>query len=214
MGLAVFDLDGTVTRYGTFFPYLLSMLARRPWRLAYLPRVLPAATGLALGLCGHGEVKSALMRALLGGLAREDLSASTERFVARWSHAHVLAAARAAIEAHRRAGDYLVLMSASPDLYVPALGRALGFQEIICTGVRWNGNRLDGRLSTVNCRGEQKVRCLRQLRERFPGPASAYGNSRTDIAHLTRVERGVFVNGTASARRTARHAGLTCVRWH
>ena len=213
MGLAVFDLDGTVTRHNTFGPYLLGMLVRRPWRLMRLPAALPAVVRFSLGRCGRGALKGALMRATLGGIARADLAHWSERFAARWAAHGTFASARAAIQAHARAGDHLVLMSASPDLYVPAIGRALGFQEIICTGVRWDGERLDGRLSTANCRGEEKVRHLRQLRERVPGAASAYGNSITDIAHLALVEHGVLVNGTRGARRTACRTGLTCERW-
>ena len=34
---------------------------------------------------------------------------------------------------HRARGDRLLLMSASTDLYVPRIGRALGFDETICT---------------------------------------------------------------------------------
>ncbi|EQD60887.1 HAD family hydrolase [mine drainage metagenome] len=213
MGLAVFDLDGTLTRHNTFGPYLLGMLVRRPWRLLRLPAALPAAVGFGLGLCGRGALKGALMRATLGGIARADLARWSERFATHWAAHETFASARAALQAHARAGDHLVLMSASPDLYVPAIGRALGFQEIICTEVRWDGDRLDGRLSTANCRGDEKVRRLRQLRERVAGAASAYGNSITDIAHLALVEHGVLVNGTARARRTARRTGLTCERW-
>jgi phosphatidylglycerophosphatase C len=209
MGLAVFDLDGTLTRRNTFGPYLLGMLVRRPWRLVRLPAALPAAVGFGLGLYGHGALKGALMRAALGGIARADLARWSERFATRWAAHETFASARAAIQAHARAGDHLVLMSASPDLYVVAIGRALGFREITCTGVRWDGDRL----STANCRGEEKVRRLRHLREQVPGPASAYGNSITDIAHLALVEHGVLVNGTRGARRIARRMGLTCERW-
>src|ERR1700722_5521080 len=35
---------------------------------------------------------------------------------------------------HRRRGDHLVLMSASTDLYVPEIARALGFSETISAG--------------------------------------------------------------------------------
>ncbi len=213
MGLAVFDLDGTVTRHNTFAPYLLGALLRRPWRVLRLPAALPAAVGLGLGLCGRGALKGALMRAALGGITRTELAAWSERFATRWAAQQTFASASAAIQAHARAGDHLVLMSASPDLYVRAVGRALGFHEIICTEVRWHGERLDGRLSTANCRGEEKVRRLRQLRKRVPGAASAYGNSITDIAHLALVEHGVLVNGTGRARRIARRTGLTCERW-
>src|SRR2546421_8145211 len=44
----------------------------------------------------------------------------------------------------------LALLSASPDVYVPAIAAALGFAEVLCTGVEWNGDRLVGRLTTPN----------------------------------------------------------------
>ena len=70
---------------------------------------------------------------------------------------------------HRRAGDYLVLMSASTDLYVPVISRQLGFDETICTEVRWDGECLNGSLTTPNRKGEEKARCFTALRERHPG---------------------------------------------
>ncbi len=213
MRLAIFDLDGTITRHDTLAPYVCGFLLRRPWRAARALGVIPALLGFGLGLCGRGTLKAALMRSALGGVRREDLDRWTERFVTRLLARGTFAAARQRIESHVRAGDHLVLMSASPELYVPAIARALGFQEAICTGVRWRGDRLDGRLATANRRGAEKVRCLRELRERLPGEAIAYGNSRSDIAHLALVEHGVLVNASGRARRAARLAGLTCERW-
>ncbi|MDE2337971.1 MAG: HAD-IB family phosphatase [Gammaproteobacteria bacterium] len=213
MRLAIFDLDGTITRHDTLAPYVLGFLLRHPWRIPRALGVLPALLGFALGLCGRGPLKSALMRSALGGVHRSQLDAWSEQFVTRLLAQGTFAAARARIAEHAQAGDRLVLMSASPDLYVPVIGRALGFEEVICTGVRWRAERLDGRLSTPNRQGEEKVHCLRALRARLPGPASAYGNSSADLAHLVQVEHGVLVNGSARARRAAARAGLTCERW-
>ena len=213
MRLAVFDLDGTITRHDTLAPYVCGFLLRHPWRLPRALGVVPALLGFALGICGRGTLKAALMRSALGGVSRRDLERWTERFVKRLLARGIFADARESIAAHERAGDHLVLMSASPDLYVPAIARALGFRESICTEVRWRGEQLDGHLATANRRGEEKVRCLRQLRERLPGEASAYGNCLSDIAHLALVEHGVLVNGGARARRAAQRAGIDCVRW-
>lgn len=213
MRLAVFDLDGTITRHDTLAPYVGGFLLRHPWRAPLALGVLPALVGYALGCCGRGTLKAALMRSALGGVSRQALQRWTDRFVARVLERGTFGAARACIETHARAGDHLILMSASPELYVPAIARALGFHESICTGVRWRGQRLDGRLATPNRQGEEKAECLRQLRARLPGEASAYGNSKSDIAHLRLVEHGVLVNGNARTRRAARRAGLECVRW-
>jgi HAD superfamily hydrolase (TIGR01490 family) len=213
--LAVFDLDGTITRHDTLVPYALGYVVRkRLWRLSALLLVLPALLGHALGRIDRGQLKSAFIRATLGGCRREDLERWTNAFVTRLLARGVFAQALQAVQAHAGAGDHLFLLSASTDLYVPAIARALGFREAICTGLRWDGERLGGALTTPNRRGEEKARCVAALRARHPGvPSTAYGNAASDIAHLKLVEQGVLVNGSRTARRTATNLGITCVEW-
>ncbi len=215
MRLAVFDLDGTITRHDTLVPYALGfVMRRRPWRLLALPLVLPAVLAHALGLIDRGGLKSVFIRATLGGCERKALERWTARFVARLLRHGVFAQALEAIQAHARLGDHLVLLSASTDLYVPAIAHALGFHEVICTGVRWNGERLAGTLTTPNRRGEEKARCVAALQARFPGMASvAYGNAASDLEHLKLVERGVLVNGSAAAQRMALREAIGCTDW-
>lgn len=215
MRLVVFDLDGTITRHDTLVPYALGFVIRkRPWRLAALLLVLPALLGHAAGLVDRGALKSAFIRVLLGGCRRRDLERWTASFVDRLVAHGLFAEARAAIRQHARSGDHLVLLSASTDLYVPAIGQALGFQEVICTGLRWDGGRLRGTLTTPNRRGAEKARCVTALRARFPGVQSlAYGNAASDIPHLRLVDQGVLVNGSAAARRAATREGITCAHW-
>lgn len=216
MRLAIFDLDGTITRHDTLAPYALGfVLRKRPWRLPALPLLLPALLGYAVGLMDRGGLKSAFIRAALGGCRRKDLERWTTTFVERLLARGVFPQALAAIEAHARAGDHLVLLSASTDLYVPAIAHALGFHEVICTGVAWNGERLRGTLTTPNRRGDEKARCVAALRARFAGMQSvAYGNAASDLDHLRLVERGVLVNGSASARLDAVRQGVGCTDWH
>ncbi len=213
--LAIFDLDGTITRHDTLAPYALGfVLRRRPWRLPALLLLAPALLGYTLGLLDRGGLKSAFIRATLGGCGRKDLEGWTAAFVERLLAHGMFAQAREAIRAHARAGDRLVLLSASTDLYVPALARALGFEEAICTGLRWDGERLDGRLATPNRRGEEKARCVEALRARYPGIETvAYGNAASDLAHLKLVERGLLVNGSGLARAAAARAGVTRGSW-
>jgi HAD superfamily hydrolase (TIGR01490 family) len=218
-GLAVFDLDGTITRSDSLGPYVLGFLMQKPWpariwRMLTVVRVAPAVIRFFLRRADEGQVKSAFIKATLGGATRSELDAWTARFVPQLLERRLFAAAVAQIAVHQRRGDYLVLMSASTDLYVPAVGRALGFGEIICTGVRWDGDRLDGELTTANRRGEEKARCFTALREQHPGlAAAAYGNASSDLPHLRLADQGVLVNGTPSARLAAARAGITCVEW-
>jgi phosphatidylglycerophosphatase C len=211
--LAIFDLDGTITRHDTLWPYVTGWLAQRPLRFLRLMAVLPAALAFLLTR-DRGALKSALIRHSLGGVTRAEIE--------RWNAAHLPEVVRLqlhheaveAIESHRSRGDHLVLMSASVDCYVPELARRLGIDDVICTGLTWNGDQLEGRLSTPNVRGEVKAQHFRALRAKYPGsPITAYGNSGSDLPHLLLAERGVLVNGNASARRAAAANHIECVRW-
>ena len=212
--LALFDLDGTITRHDTLLPYLGGFLRRRPGRLLYVPQALPPLVRFALGRAGRGELKAAWIRVVLGRSTRAELQAWTARFVPQLIGHGLMADALAAIEGHQRAGDHLVLLSASPDLYVPAIGRALGFDQVLCTGVEWNGEHLSGRLTTPNRRGAEKARCLETLRQQHAAlPIVAYANGAGDLEHLALADRAVLVNGSAHTRRAAARLGVTCVRW-
>ncbi|MGH8139654.1 MAG: HAD-IB family phosphatase [Steroidobacteraceae bacterium] len=214
MKLAVFDLDGTITRHDTLLPFVLGFLLRAPWRLPGLLLFLPAAIGFALGGADRGRLKSALIRATLGGSTRSSIDSWTARFVARLLAGGVFADALHAIARHKSEGARLVLLSASTDLYVPAIAQALGFEEAICTGVRWAGDRLDGHLTSPNRRGAEKARCLESLRQRYPGIAiCAYGNARSDLEHLALAEQPLLVNASASTRREAARLGIPRATW-
>jgi phosphatidylglycerophosphatase C len=179
-----------------------------------VPAALPSLGGYALGRIDRGELKSRWIAAILGGCTHSQIDAWTARFVPRLIQSGLFREARATLEEHRRAGDHLVLLSASPDLYVPAIGQALGFAETLCTQIEWVNERLTGRLASPNRRGPEKARCLVALQVEHPGlPVTAYGNAASDLSHLALAEHGVLVNGAARARFQATQLGIRCVRW-
>jgi phosphatidylglycerophosphatase C len=204
MQLALFDLDGTLTRRDTLFPYVLGICLRRPGRLLRVLAAMPGALLRFLRDRDRAALKETLIVSALRGLTRADIARANERFVPRLLARGMHPEAMGQLAAHRAAGDYLVLMSASPDLYVPAAARALGFNETICTGVKWDGMLLDGELVTENRRGEEKRRCVEQLRTRWPKTTLvAYGNSESDLEHLRVCDRAYLVNGADRAIREA-----------
>jgi len=213
--VALFDLDGTLTHRDTLLPFLAGYVARHPKRLPRAGRILPALFGYAFGGRDRGLLKSRAIRAVMAGDARTLIDGWAERFVSDLKPRGAFrATGLAVLEAHRSAGDRLVLLSASPDLYVPLIGRLLGFERTVCTEIRWNGDRLDGALQTPNRHGAEKVRCLEQLRVDYAHAAvTAYGNSLSDIPHLALAERALLVNGNAAARRGAARAGIPTGEW-
>ena len=214
MKLAVFDLDGTITRHDTLIQFILGYLKSRPWRLFGFALAIPAVLLYLCRITDRAALKGSVIHWTLGGSSRRSLDAWTATFVPRILAHGVFKAAMDRIAEHKRNGDVLVLMSASPDLYVPAVARHLGFNDVTCTGVRWQDDRLDGRLTTANCRGAEKARRFAELRARYPNVATAaYGNADSDLDHLQLADQGVLVNGNEPARRRAVGLRVACESW-
>ena len=219
--IAVFDLDGTLTWRDTLVPYLIGYAARHPARWLGLWRVPVALVYYLASRRDRGRLKSRLIQAVMGGEPRPRIDAWSESFVDGLQRRHAFRpAALAVLRSHRAAGDHLVLLSASPDMYVPQIGRLLGFERTLCTEVAWRSTpageeRLDGALCTPNRRGEEKTLCLARLRSQYPGMAvMAYGNSDSDLPHLAQADRALLVNADARTRRIARASGIPIGDWN
>ena len=211
--LAIFDLDGTITRGDTLWPFIRGYLWRHPRRWWRLPLCIGPLAAYAVGFLDRGSLKGAVIRLTLGGATRPGLDEWSREFTRRLLRGGLHAEAVTCIEAHQRLHSHLVLLSASPDLYVPAIAAALGFDECVCTQLRWRADgTLDGRLATANRRGAEKTRYVQALlAERQPQRSHAYGNSRADLEHLRLASAGCYVNG--SARRLVDWPNVRAVRW-
>jgi len=202
--LVFFDLDGTITRRDTLSGYLVGFALRHPPRLLRFLTVLPDLVRFVVDR-DRGQLKGALIAKIMGGVARPTIDAWNRDYVPHLLQRGVFDEARAAIERHRNAGDHLVLMSATVDLYVPAIADALGFAEHICTPVRWREDgTLDGQLAAANVRDLEKARQLKQVALRHPGKRLVgYGNSTPDLDHLQLVDKAVLINPGKRLRRAA-----------
>lgn len=214
--LALFDLDGTLTRGDTYRGFVLELLAAHParWPRALLLPLL--AAGYALRVLDRGALKGAILRLLFAGLPRDTVQVFAQRYAAEVVPRRMFPDALAALRGHLAAGDRVVVLSASPDLYVPDIGHLLGAHETHCTAIRWKADMLDGRLAGANRRGPEKTRVLEMLRRVHPGlPVIAYGNSEPDLAHMALCEEAVYVNarGRLVASLAARFPAMRCVTW-
>lgn len=212
--LALFDLDGTITRRDSFQGFVLGLLARHPARALRLALLLAPLAGFLLRLTDRGALKGAILHLLFGGLPRAAVGQWAALYAAEVVPARLFPDAVAAVRSHLAAGDQVVLLSASPDLYVPEIGRLLGIGEVHCTAIRWRGERLDGRLAGPNRRDHEKLRVLESLRAAHPGlPVIAYGNSTPDLIHMQQCEEAVFVNPQARIHTVLAARGVRAVHW-
>jgi phosphatidylglycerophosphatase C len=209
--IAVFDLDGTITTRDTTAAYLLGYLRQHPRRLANGLPVAIGALGFAGGFADRAELKRAAIGAVLGGVRDDEIAAWTHRFVAWCLRALVRPMARRQIAAHADAGHHLILATASLDLHVRPIARALGFSNVICTKVGWTRDgRISGDLDGDNMRGDKKLAAVQRAVaavERAPRSAVviAYSDHHADLPLLRWADQAVAVNPT---RRLAAAAGI------
>ena len=213
--VAIFDLDGTLTWRDTLLPFLARYIAAQPARLLRLWRLPEALLAYARSGGDRGVLKARLIRMTMSRDVRAPIEHWAGQFVAAMQARGVFRpAALAVLQEHRQAGHHLVLMSASPDLYVAKVGKLLGFEQTVCTELQWRGDRLDGTLRGSNCRGEEKLRQLKLLRTRYPEARFvAYGNSAGDLAHLRHVDEAILVNASRGARQLAARSGISVGSW-
>jgi HAD superfamily hydrolase (TIGR01490 family) len=188
--VAAFDLDGTLTEGGSVFPWLKSIAGRgRTWRAA-LSLAVPLTIGALRSSRWADNAKERLFVKLLAGIDEELVRAESEAF----ARAHLEGAGRAPLLArlawHREQGHDVVIVSASPQLYVDAMTGLLGANGGLGTRLAVDPRgRLTGGYLGKNCRGTEKLRRLDEWISQRHYPAApavfAYGNSRGDRRMLS-----------------------------
>lgn len=211
---AVFDLDGTITRRGTWTPFVLHVACARRLGAARVAAALAPLVACAAGRIDRVRMKAHMLAAVLGDAGRAEIEAHAQAFVERCLQRGLRAGARAAIDRHRASGDYLVLATASLDLYAGHFAQALGFDAVIATRARWQGERLAGVLAP-NCRGAAKLEAVERrlpgLRRRFR--VIAYSDHPSDLPLLCWAHQGVAVNPSPRMRLHAWRLGLAVANW-
>jgi phosphatidylglycerophosphatase C len=205
-GVAAFDLDGTLTRRDTLLPFLQRLCGTTAVMRALAPEwsAMPAA---ALGTIDRDATKARVLARLLAGWVATDVVDAAEDYAETVVTARLRADTVARVTWHRSQGHRLVIVSASPELYVGPVAAALGFEAALATRLEVVDGRLTGRLVGANVRGAEKVR---RLKEHFgDGPMTlwAYGDSSGDrellaaADHATRVTRSGLIDVETPPRR-------------
>jgi len=212
----VFDLDGTIADGDTYLAYLLGFARRHPRRWLRMLELPFDVLRFKLGLRDNTWLKERFLKAVFGGMHREAIEAWTKEFNTRLMLKGLRPKALEQIRRYRQQGLRLLLVTASPNLYVLDLSRRLGFSDCVCTCVQWDKNgRLSGRLQGGNCYGSEKRRRLQRLfgAERQRWWIVAYCDHHSDLSLLTWADEGVAVTPTRTLAREAARRGLRVLDW-
>lgn len=221
-GLAIYDMDRTVTRSATYTPFLLHCALRRaPWRLAFLPLVIASMLAYVVRLIDRATLKEINHRLLLGRVIHpRDLQPLVDSFANAQLVSNIRPGARAAIARDKAEGRRLILATASYRLYADAIAERLGFDDVIGTGsVIGLDSRVHARILGENCYGPAKLRMIADWVAKS-GLAGAYGRVRFYSDHVSDqpafewADEPVAVNPQARLRRLAEQRGWAIENWN
>lgn len=193
--LAVFDLDGTLVRGDSFLPFVIGYARSRRRFKPIL--TLPIWLGLyGARLLPDHRAKQRVLISFFRGQTREAVAEYAAEFSRNWILPRLHPPVHSRLLSHLSSGHRVILLSASPDLYVKAVGAALGIDEVICTRVLGTARLWDGRLVGLNCKGAEKLARLRNYlgEDSWDGDSFAYGDSKSDFPVLQWARRGYLVN--------------------
>jgi phosphatidylglycerophosphatase C len=199
--VAAFDLDGTLTRRDTLLPFLLRSCGRSRTAAALMAESLLLLRGAAGNDRARDDAKAGVLRRLLAGRPVAPLLELAETFADDVMGTLLRTDAAARIEKHRSQGHELVIVTASPELYVGPLARRLGIDHVLGTRLEVDDSGvLTGRLLGANCRGAEKVARLQAWLGEEPYELWAYGDSAGDRELLALAA----ANGTKVGRESRR----------
>lgn len=179
--LVVFDFDGTITRKDTMLAlarygcgtagYLVRMGILFPWLVLHV-----------LGLYSNQKTKERFLKLFFGGMPLEDFGSLCFSFNKDELNKLIYPAALASIEEYRKAGDRVLIITASAENWVKPWCDAC---QVECIGskLETKDGKLTGRLLGKNCYGEEKVRRLLEVADpKMYDEFIVYGDSRGDYA--------------------------------
>lgn len=218
--IAIFDLDYTLTKKGTWGRFVLKMVRRRPW--LWLPLVISAGFAQWRYKQGHLpriRVKQAMMRWSMVGKSRAHLEKLASEFADNEVARGLRPGAIQALQNHQANGDVIIIASAAVDLIVRPIAARLNIEHWVATDLKWEGTKLTSDFDSKNCYGQEKLERVKQLFEKNPklkqsnAIITMYSDSYSDVEILRFSDIGVAVNADRKLLKASGEEGFEVVDW-
>jgi phosphatidylglycerophosphatase C len=182
-GIVAFDFDGTITVKDSFMAFLRWRVPTARFR-AGMFRLAPASLAY-LAHRDRGRIKAAAVREFLKGVPRSQLEAEARAFAQTTASRLLRPDALHTWNHWRQRRAKLVIVTASPTQVVAPFARGLGADALIGTELAFDDeDRVTGAFTGANCRGDEKVRRLREVFGPDVRLTAAYGDTGGDTAML------------------------------
>lgn len=196
--LVAFDVDGTLTKRDCVIPFL--------WRVGRVRSIVRGAAAVArlAPAVVHRDrdtIKAIGTDAAFRGRRAAEVEELGEAYAADVARRWLRPDTTELLLRHLDAGDAVVFVSASFEVYLRPLARRLGVQHVLGARLEVDAHGLlTGRLDGPNCRGPEKVRRLTEwwhseFGSLAPAFITAYGDSPGDRELLAHADVAHWVGG-------------------
>ncbi|MGS2722945.1 HAD family hydrolase [Porticoccus sp. GXU_MW_L64] len=216
--IVAFDLDETLIN-GDCAQLWLEFLMDQGWQIAAAyERCCQLMSSYDNGHMDMERYMASWLQPLLGK-SIGDLSPLLNQFAEQWIAPRIYAEARDELEQHRAQGHVPLIISASPDFLVRAIGRLLGVSDCIAIAVALEDGAITGHCHPPISYREGKILCLQQWLgvQNFPQLENSvryfYSDSHNDLPLLEQVANPCVVNPDARLAEAAAERGWRVVRW-
>jgi HAD superfamily hydrolase (TIGR01490 family) len=214
--VAFFDLDKTlISRNSASLWIRFELAAGRVTRW----QAMQALAYLVRYSLGAADMSDAIRRSVtaIAGQPEAELRERARIFYDQFILGLYRPGARAAIGAHRAAGDRLVLLTSSSNYMSEMVCRDLGLDDYVCNHLEVDADgRYTGRAIEPLCFGAGKVQLAARYVERLNlslADSTFYSDSLSDLPMLEAVGRPVAVHPDPRLRRLAKQRGWELVDW-
>jgi HAD superfamily hydrolase (TIGR01490 family) len=218
--LSIFDLDRTITRRGTWSPFLLFAASRlAPWRLALIPCVVVAMGSYKLGLISRKELKEFMHAAMVGHRITEArMAALASQYADRVIAKNAYPEALKLIRAEQISGRTVIIATASHHFYAGALAKRLGVESVVATQSQRDGDGLTHKISGENCYGSSKLTMIeesfrRNGIDRAWAHIRFYSDDVSDLPTFDWADEPIAVNPSRVLRWHAMRGGWAILDW-
>lgn len=215
--LSIFDMDRTITRTGTYTPWLLFWAVREaPWRLLLVPAAAVCGLAYLCGLVSRGRLKELNQALLMGRPDRAAVERRAAEFAARTVATNVFAGALRRLEAEHGAGRRIVLATASYAFYAEAIAARLGIVDVVATRSVWAGDRLLPRIDGENCYDVAKLRMVEAwlaAEGLADAPIRFFSDHVSDLPMFERAGERIATTPSPKLRAVAEARGWEILDW-
>ncbi|HAQ62540.1 TPA: hypothetical protein DCR49_11205 [Candidatus Delongbacteria bacterium] len=171
------DFDGTFVKGDSYLRSLLFFAGYTRF-LVSLPELLITVIGYFFKAVSRDEAKKRSFRLIYRGMETELIERKLNDF---YNQMHVFPKVKKKISELKDVGCKIIVVTASPDIYMNFMADKFGFDECICTETEKNGPVLTGRLVGNNCNYSEKVSRIKKSKY-YDKDAQiiVFGNSKGD----------------------------------